>query len=451
MRNAWPSLAPLSVLLLAASSPDRSLGVKVTRPAGIADRLGAYNWNTAVPSNELLGGADLVASLGSRTIRVVLKTTDDVYAKRAYASLVDAATHTAALFADPRFSTFLLTTYSDDDHAHAFTHWSPELAVREAREFSALAAYLGKSYPEKRFILLNWEGDNEIAGSGAWDGMVDWMNTRAAAVRGAGYPNVRTGLELNLLRTRETGASCDGGAAPCVVTKVAPRVDTDYYSYSSYQSINVPDEGALASQLTDDLQAILDHVRKVRPSVGPENLIIGECGFARESWGECATARRAAAAVGAALSFGVSYVVYWQIADDMLRGKPDGFGAFRYDAAGTPQLTLVGRTLGAALGGGELRAAVGVTCPAVDTAAVSAGSVTVSGTGWRSSDAITVHFEAETKPPTHLQAPGVARSDATVTAAFPTTLPSGQATRIYLTVAAGNMAVDSNGVVIAAP
>ena len=82
---------------------------------------------------------------------------------------------------------------------------------------------------------------------------------------------------------------------------------------------------------------------------------------------------------------------------------------------------------------------------------MSAGSVTVSGTGWRSSDAITVHFEAETKPPTHLQAPGVARSDATVTAAFPTTLPSGQATRIYLTVAAGNMAVDSNGVVIAAP
>jgi hypothetical protein len=135
----------------------------------------------------------------------------------------------------------------------------------------------------------------------------------------------------------------------------------------------------------------------------------------------------------------------------MLRGKPDGFGAFRYDATGVPQLTLVGKTLGAALGGGELRAAVGATCPAVDAATVSAGSVTVSGSGWRSTDAITVHFEAETKPPTHLQVPGIARSDSTVTAAFPTTLPGGQATRVYVTVTSGNTSVDSNGVIIAAP
>src|SRR5262245_52272732 len=170
------------------SRPDDHRSVP-TAPALRADRFGVYNWNvndSAFPrdgSIDLLNwGANKVAELGSRTIRLYIGTLDihhvyDVNPPGA-TELVQTARSPAydKLFRDPRFQTYLLTAYSTGDTGANWVdgYTDSEYSV-ERDEIKRLGEYLlgASPFAGKTFIILNWEGDNALRHRPGWKSKYD--------------------------------------------------------------------------------------------------------------------------------------------------------------------------------------------------------------------------------------------------------------------------------------
>jgi hypothetical protein len=249
-----------------------------------------------------------------------------------------------ALFRRPDLSTYLITAYTTPDVSKEWaTGFSSAAAAQEKGEFADLARYLGTTFPNKTFILLNWEGDNAIAEvsspatSIAYDNFTAWIGARAAGVAaGRGSGHVYSGLEFNLVRSGVNGPPCSND---CVLTRVVPKVDVDYYSYSSYQTINVGGTADVARDIKTDLDFILGTVRGAHPSVTKDRILVGELGFTRDTadWSECDVVDRYVEATRALASWGVARAIVWQIFDNPPTSYlyPD-FGIYKKD--GTPSL-----------------------------------------------------------------------------------------------------------------
>ncbi len=156
------SAALAAALTLAVAAPAAAAPAR-------ADRFGVYHWGadfSAWPGapDRLTWGADQVAALGSRTIRVFLGA-GDVYGVDAEPNPDDAdflrriaqGPAYAALFADPRFRTYLLTVYPPG----AFVAWRDGFDAAEAALEHAQVARLGErlladpAHAGKTFIVLN--------------------------------------------------------------------------------------------------------------------------------------------------------------------------------------------------------------------------------------------------------------------------------------------------------
>jgi len=358
-------------------------------PTRREDRFGVYNWDvndSAFPrdgSIDLLNwGANKVAELGSRTIRVFIGTPDikhvyDVNPAGA-TELVQIAQSPAydKLFRDPRFQTYLLTAYSIGDvganWVDGFT--DSEYGV-ERDEIKKLGEYLlgAPAFTGKTFIILNWEGDNAIDGlsnrRSVWDYYTQWIRARAEGVKLArlNYPSsaarLFSGLEFNAIKSLDSKKTVFCGtpvADPvnedplknrCVIDYVAPQVEVDYYSYSAWDSVNdkqgSPDED-LKRRFKNDLSFALSKVKAVRPEVTERNFIIGEFGFERTRHGECNAANYLGEVFDALEgdgAFQVSYVVFWQIIDNrrIYAAVDERFGLFRA-AGGRLAPTLLSET-----------------------------------------------------------------------------------------------------------
>ena len=339
-------------------------------PTQRAERFGVYNWNVndaPFPRDgsidRLNWGANKVAELGSRTIRVALSTRDDYRVNPAGTTdLVEIARSAAydRLFRDARFTTYLLTVYSRGatagDWADGFTEAE---AAAERDEMRRLGEYLlgNASLSGKTFILLNWEGDNAIFyhnnKQSIWDAYTAWIRARAEGVRlarqtlPANPVKIYSGLEFSNVRHPLTRQPCGTPAADpvrtdplqnrCVIDYVAPQVEVDYYSYSSWDTANRK-EGAPALSLKqiyrEDLTFALEKVRAQRPGVGEANFLIGEFGFERTRYGECFAANHLNEmfdAFDGPDAFRVSYVVFWQVLDNnrLLGALDERFGLFR--------------------------------------------------------------------------------------------------------------------------
>ncbi|MDX6281414.1 MAG: hypothetical protein QOH03_2485, partial [Kribbellaceae bacterium] len=133
------------------------------------------------------------ATLGTRTVRVALTAADSYSVNNGATTLAAIAQQPAyrALFADQRLSTYLLTVYSANDQRSS---WSDGYTADEQRtthdETVALATYLLRTYQDKKFILLNWEGDNALqafpsSNEVAWSGYTDWIKARVSGVSDA--------------------------------------------------------------------------------------------------------------------------------------------------------------------------------------------------------------------------------------------------------------------------
>jgi hypothetical protein len=377
----WIALAVAPAL---AAAPAAAPGGVPAPPRDRPHRFGVYAWGFDDSSYAACDGcpdrlgwaADKVASTGSRTIRVYLGARDDYrvnppqnaedsgYLVRVVAGAgypyFPAETAYSRLFADPRFDTYLLTVYTPaDNRGDWLVGWTAAGVELERAQIEALGDYLLKTYPKKTFVFLNWEGDNAIrvreGDRSAWEAFVLWIRSRTDGVRAAqaanagGGQHLFAGLEFN--QVRKNGAWCgsdDDIAHRCVIDYVGPRVDVDYYSYSSWEALSVKsaDPGAsLKRELAADLGYALGLVKRARPEVKAANFLLGEYGFARTAPqnGECRAASYVQELIGALEgkgSFGVSYAVLWQVLDNPPASDPAGsYGLFR-GADGSATLPL---------------------------------------------------------------------------------------------------------------
>jgi hypothetical protein len=338
-------------------------------PVERADRFGVYNWGVdyaAYPEggelDRLNWAADKVASLGSRTIRVALPGSIYLVSPPGQPDLAATAASAAydRLFGDPRFRTYLLTTYSwadlRDQWADGFTEEEADATRDEVTRFGE---YLlsNPRYAGKTFIVLNWEGDNAMAWKSerqtAWDAYTAWIQARADGVKAArrrhpaSAARLFSGLEFSTVTSPKTGLPCgtpvedplrqDPLQNRCVIDYVAPRVDVDYYSFSSWLTLDVKSQGPDASfkdAFKRDLGFALERVRAQRPEVTEANFLIGEFGFHRTRWGENTAANfmnEFIAALEAPDAFRVSYAIFWQVIDNtpLPFVWEDGFGLFK--------------------------------------------------------------------------------------------------------------------------
>jgi hypothetical protein len=418
----------LWVALMAATAAAAVAAPSVPAPPKEpARRFGVYAWGfddssyTACEGcpDRLNWAADKVAATGSRTIRVYLGARDDYrvnppqnpedagYLLRIVAGAgypyFPAETAYGQLFSDPRFDTFLLTVYTPaDNRGDWLDGWSREEAALEREEIAALGDFLLKSYPRKTFVFLNWEGDNAIHGHAgdvkAWDAYLAWVRARTAGVRAAQAANrgsaarLFAGLEFNLVR--RNGAWCGADAAlahRCVLDYVAPRVEVDYYSYSSWETLAIKATDPTASlkrELAASLGYALDLLKRSRPELRPANFLLGEYGFARTAprYGECRAAAYLQELMGAVRvpdAFGVSYAIFWQVLDNAPAIDLTG-GTYGLFHGADGDWTLPGTLFRAALAGGK-PPALPADCPRIhachDDPSRSCGVVNASA-GW---------------------------------------------------------------------
>ncbi|HEY1692951.1 MAG TPA: IPT/TIG domain-containing protein [Polyangiaceae bacterium] len=454
-----------------------------TPPADMRDRIGVYAWGfdpSAWPGtpDQLTWATNEVAGLGGRTVRVYLGP-QDIYGVLAPGDagafdLATAATSGAyrALFANPSFDTYLLTTYSSGDDANDWTagYTAAQIAT-ERQEIAALGSALLSTFPGKTFVILNWEGDNALApvatSQAAWDGYTAWIGARSAGVADARKAAAATtarlyfGLEFNLVRSLATNAPCDTSANKCVISVVAPQVDVDFYSYSSWQSLGPNLTPAqVAAGLQADLTSALGYVKEKDGGAGatPAQFLVGEFGAPREQadLGECAAMQRAAAIVPAIVAWGAAYGVFWQIIDNRPSGQPDDFvdGFGLYKASGPASLSAaLFQTLYATQ---VATPPVPPGCPLVSQGGVvngttfSAGDIdggttlSIFGTGFTDAGDVVHVREATAQWSVQAGSPFFYASPGQINATLPG-IPGGQNALVFVT---GGDGVDSNGQIV---
>lgn len=234
-------------------------------------KYGAYHWNpdyAAWPGtpDRLNWGANLVAGLGLSTIRVEMgfdasgsygfDPAPTSPSQNNYLVSVALMPQYACLFNDPRFTDYLLTTYTPQAFNRLWGTTGADLEL-EREEYRQLAVHLGLTYPGKTFILMSWEGDNDLYAYRSKAAQFQAiLAQRVLGIRQANMPNVRSGLEINCAHDGQ-GGICD----QALVVRMMPALQPDYLSYSPWVTINAflysTDPLALEAQLTSDLEAII--------------------------------------------------------------------------------------------------------------------------------------------------------------------------------------------------
>jgi hypothetical protein len=364
-------VSALCLVLGIGGSQTQAQNVVPIPPAAGADRIGIYAWGfessawqaqTGGALDRLNWGADKIAQIGSRTIRLTLPGL--VYGLSANGDLAQVAASSAydRLFSDARFKTYLLTTTTTGAFLDTQYPWTDGFTAAEAEatraEIGRLGDYLlsNAKYAGKTFIIINWEADNELEQyvnqPSIWEAYGAWMQARADGVRDARQRNANSAAQLysafefNQVFAR-SGERCGTPVADplrenplknsCALDYIASKVTVDYYSYSSWQTLDVKLEDQNASfkeRLQRDLSFALAKVRERRPEMQERNFMVGEFGLHRTRWGEKNIANYVAEVIDAVMTpdgFQMSYALWWQIIDNLPFNTvwEEGFGLFR--------------------------------------------------------------------------------------------------------------------------
>lgn len=359
------------LLLGIGASQTLAQNVVPAPPAAVADRIGIYAWGfessawqvqTGGALDRLNWGADKIAQIGSRTIRLTLPGL--VYGLPTTGDLAQVAASPAydRLFSDARFKTYLLTTTTTGAFLDTAYPWTDGFTSAEAEatraEIGRLGDYLlsNARYAGKTFIVINWEADNELEQyanqPSIWEAYGAWMQARADGVRDARQRHANStaqlysAFEFNQVFAR-SGERCGTPVADplrenplknsCALDYIASKVTVDYYSYSSWQTLDVKLEDQNASfkeRLKRDLGFALAKVRERRPEIQERNFMVGEFGLHRTRWGEKNIANYVAEVIDAVMApdgFQMSYAIWWQIIDNLPFNTvwEEGFGLFR--------------------------------------------------------------------------------------------------------------------------
>ena len=339
----------------------------------IARTVGFYHWGGEYQVSASQG-VEQIAKLGGRLARLTLSPqyyTDyhlgsGCYPNFSLSRIAQVPDIKRALDND-QIEVFMLTAYDGPSFGDCIRHrhldpafYTPTNIAAIVKEYSDFTLYLYETYrgTHKRFILSNWESDNEIYCGAAYayatdpatraacnaryqsayegsrspdeaiKGMMLWFQSRQQGIddgrnralsRGIGGKRVYSAPEFCIVR------ALHNAGFKSVLYDVLPFVAFDYVSYSSYESINQADlEKALMADL-NTIQAV----------VGSNAIILGEAGFARSVWMPEGAVARTDRVINVAVSWGVSYFFQWNMYD---QNGTYNFGLF--DATG--QLTGLG-------------------------------------------------------------------------------------------------------------
>jgi hypothetical protein len=333
MQNPGSAVAAflfLSIAVNAFAQERRSAGVRDVREILGVTHVGGKYHLTQRPF--LVEGADQIASLGARVIKLYLMVPPNQYPFNTNwpkcETLVELADTPAyrAVFAGP-FSTYILTTYSVGRGDHYWIKRIDEAAARdETDQFYRLTRHLLTQYrgTDKTFVLQHWEGDWAARGSfdrntdpseTAFSGMIRWLDARQAGVDRAraesGQKRVRVfhAAEVNLVRI----ALEDG--RPTVADRVLPHTDVDLVSYSAWDTQDDP------QRLRQALDFIARHTPDKEP-FGRHNVYIGEFGLPENERRVEQIQRVIPGVIDTAVDWGCPFVVYWQLYCNEARRQP---------------------------------------------------------------------------------------------------------------------------------
>ncbi len=311
-------------------------------------------------------GTDAVAETGARTIGIWMgpdyqKQYHDSNLPAGITSLKALAETSPfkSVFANSNFDTYILTTYTFSNFFNTFDgSWNSPINQsiynKEVIEMKDLAVYLSQTYPNKKFILKNWEGDWQVQGNFALNGseaipsnsrieaMTNWLRARQEGVVQArtqtGKNNIYHAVEFNSLR------KCDSNGQNCLLTRtnllnnVIGNVDSDLLSYSAYGTTN----GGDREKIFSDIQYIKSH-----PSAKSRNLILSEF----VAIGGQDNVQMLKNQAKAFLDAGVVRAIYWEIYDNVCALNSTGtaqldpncvsFGLIDRTGARTPQFNTL--------------------------------------------------------------------------------------------------------------
>ena len=293
---------------------------------GVSHVAGRYRF--ATPGSELrpvsflVEGARLIFNLGARHLFVHLSPQYQVEYPfdefgsgqiRSLRELV-ASPHFREMLELP-FECVVLTTYSFANWDWLMTRGQAGGAALdldgEQAEIKDLVQHLLATYPGKRFVIKNWEGDwqlkqslalNAVATEAQVAEFIAFLGARQAGVaRGRdGDLRVQFAIEFNLIHLAERGQRC-------MLSSVIPEVESDLLAYSSWWTL--AKTGPLARRIADDLAFV-----RSLPGVGSRPLIVTEFGFPGK---EAAVAEHTRVASEAFAEAGVPMAIYWQIFDNL--------------------------------------------------------------------------------------------------------------------------------------
>jgi len=292
-----------------AALPSRSFGEFL----GEIHSGGKYSLPTRSPANDYLNeGADRIADLGSRTIKVWLTPSPtaaypdfsgshpwpttpanlkELLQTAAFQELLNRAEFTTYIFVASEF------VPKQSGSGYTTTTWKDGLSAAEqtavTAQFQDVAAWLLTTYAGtgKTFIFQNWEGDNSLnldllnatEQQTAIAGMIAWLNARQTGVSQARAASSATGVavynaaEINY--NPGTNSSFPVSDALCMVNAVVPSLTCDLYSWSNWASKTPGNEINVIRGL--------DYLKKKAPSsaaFGHDNVYMGEFGAYESSY-----------------------------------------------------------------------------------------------------------------------------------------------------------------------
>jgi len=295
--------------------------------------IGIYYWGGSLhgvdSSNIVPTAKKLADSLNVNTIRFTLACNDDeVYRGTSKCLAGSSLTKLAqradfnSILTDPQFSTVIITAYdwySFGDCATtnfldtSFYTVSNTKAIEQ--EYTDLANYL-KTFPKKKFIIGTWEADNQIYCGAAYSdpgcaaapqniaGYTKWIKAKIAGISAAGAPNVKSAIEFCNIHSLEAAGK------PDVLDTIIPYINPDYFTYSSYESINI-------SPLQTDND--ITFIRKKLAKFGKDStaLLIGEMGFSANNYtgGDTAAANRLQGIITVLKARNIPIGIVWTLLD----------------------------------------------------------------------------------------------------------------------------------------
>lgn len=344
MGGSWTKEARIGVdgpvLTRAFNVSDAIARAPSARPA-----LTLVNWG----SPDIVKGADLVQQLGAKNIKIAMSYQSHLDYPNTYVGQPKSLTELSQTapfknVLDRPFERTMIVAYpfSNPDF---LTHPNPEAVEQEMYDFTKhlIESYAGTG---KEFILQNWEGDWQLCEECKTDptfvipqerltAMKAYLDARhrgmerarneLAAVQGV---KVKDAIEFVLLSRTRSGQTS-------MLRDVIPYVQSDYISYSSYETVQGPALGELGRRILDDLAFIRNY-----PGVDGRELLIGEYGFDSTLPD---TESRMQIASEAFQQAGVPLAAYWTV-----EGVPHTYALFQngtQTALGTTLQRLISREI----------------------------------------------------------------------------------------------------------